>query len=272
MSYPINYPTPQNADVKMFTQAGAFSDWVKPQGCSFVFFVLVGAGGNGATGTTSAGGGGGASGAIASCLVPAFLIPDQLRVYIGQGGVGNTTANRTKVEYQQKATTGYELLYASSGGNASGNSGGANPSGMGQNYFSAIGFLNFNAGQSGANAGVSITASTAIFVTGGAGGSTLGSAAGQNVTPAYGYPAIIGGRGEPISGVGGQGGDGITMLSNILFSCGGAGGGGSATTAGGGGGDGGRGSGGGGGGICGAGTSLGGGGKGGDGLAVIISW
>jgi hypothetical protein len=266
MSYPINFPTPQNANAQMFTQAGTFADWIKPQGCSFVFFVLVGAGGNGADGTTTIGGGGGASGAIASCLVPAFLIPDQLRVYVGEGGVGNTTANRTRVEYQQKATTGYVLLFAESGANASGTSGGSNPAGMGQNYFSAIGFLNFNAGQTGANGNANITAPTTIYIGGGAGGADQTNNTGGSVTPSYDYPTLAGGTAT----TGGNGRDGLSRTSNLLFGQGGSGGGGSTTASGGNGGKGGLGSGGGGGGRCTSGTSQG--GKGGDGMVVIVSW
>jgi hypothetical protein len=54
MSYPINYPTPQGANIQIF-QAPRIrtalanqlnnTSWVKPQGASFVFFSLIGAGG-----------------------------------------------------------------------------------------------------------------------------------------------------------------------------------------------------------------------------------
>jgi hypothetical protein len=64
MSYPLNYPTPQNANVQMF-YAGEFTGgtqtWVKPQGASFVWFTLIGAGG---AGDTITGGGSGATGLI----------------------------------------------------------------------------------------------------------------------------------------------------------------------------------------------------------------
>jgi hypothetical protein len=265
MSYPINYPTPQNADVQIFSRGGSTSTWVKPQGCSFVYFTVIGAGGNGAGGTTSAGGGGGASGGLANFLCPAFLIPDVLIVYVGRGGVGNINSNRTRVEYQLKAGTAYLLLFGASGANASGSTGGSNPSGMGQNYFTAMGFLAFNGGQQGANAGANITQST-FLVTAGAGGATSTTGNGGQVTPLYGYPVIAGGAGT----TGGNGNDGISLMSNILLGCGGSGGGGSTTSTGGNGGNSGFGSGGGGGGICTTGTSSG--GRGGDGLAVIISW
>jgi hypothetical protein len=44
MSYPINYPTPQNANVQVLYKT---DDWVKPQGASFVWFTLIGAGAGG---------------------------------------------------------------------------------------------------------------------------------------------------------------------------------------------------------------------------------
>lgn len=270
MSYPINYPTPQNANVQIFSQGGSTSDWVKPQGCSFVYFTLIGAGGNGSGGSSSVGGGGGAAGAYTSFLCPAFLIPDVLRVNVGRGGVGNTAANRTRVEYQQKEGTAYALLEANSAANATTSSGAAAPSAMSQNYFTAMGFLNAVGGSSGANAGVGIT-QLSLFTSGGAGGgATLGSNGGS-VTPIFNYPVIAGGNGgaTPTNGR-----DGFSITSNLLLSCGGAGGGAAQnlpTATGANGGRGGFGSGGGGGGIgSSAGNSQG--GRGGDGLVVIISW
>jgi hypothetical protein len=270
MSYPINYPTPQNADVQIFSIGGSTSNWVKPQGCSFVYFTLFGAGGNGAGGSSTVGGGGGASGAYAIFLCPAFLIPDVLRVSVGRGGVGNTTANRTRVLYQLKDGSGYELLFAASGANATGTTGGSNPSGMGQNYFTAMGFLAFNTGQGGANAGASIIQVSFLTSAGAGGGATLGTDGGS-VTPLFNYPVIAGGSGSATPT---DGKDGISILSNLLLACGGAGGGAAQnlpTAIGANGGDGGFGSGGGGGGRgSAAGNSQG--GRGGDGLVVIISW
>lgn len=265
MSYPINYPTPQNADVQIFSVGGSTSDWVKPQGCSFVFFTLIGAGGDGAGGTTSAGGGGGGGGVITVCLVPAFLIPDVLSVFVGKGGAGSGGANRTVVEYRLKSTSSFLLLAATSSANASGSTGQSGGASFGSNYFSAMGFVNSISGQGGTNAGSNLTASTVL--TGGAGGGASLYTTGGSVTPFLGYPAISGGN------VNGDGRNGISIFSNLLLSCGGSGGGGGTSigsTAGGNGGDGGFGCGGGGGGICASGSSQG--GKGGDGLVVIVSW
>ena len=52
MSYPINYPTPQNANVQILYKT---DDWVKPQGASFAWFTLIGGGGGGAGGDPSQG-------------------------------------------------------------------------------------------------------------------------------------------------------------------------------------------------------------------------
>lgn len=268
MSYPINYPTPQNADVQIFSIGGSTSDWVKPQGCSFVYFTLVGGGGNGAGGTTSVGGGSGASGVITNCLVPSFLVPDVLRVYVGQGGGGNTTANRTRVEYQQRAGTAYELLSAQTSPNATTSSGGTGGASFTSNYFTAMGFLNSLSGQTGVAAGTATYNASQPF-SAGAGGANALNTAGGSFNPLYDYPDIAGGAPAPAQ----NGNSGYSVFSNLVLSCGGTGGAGGRTTpseAGGNGGNGAFGSGGGGGGRCGSGTSNG--GRGGDGLVVIISW
>ena len=262
MSYPINYPTPQGADVQIF-YAGT-SEWIKPQGCSFVYFSVIGAGGNGAGGTTTVGGGGGGGGAVVNCIVPSFLIPDQLRVEVPAGGAATV---RTTIRYQQKNTIGYDLLSAGSGANATSSTGASNGTGSSVNYFMAIGFYQSTTGVGGANAGANLTAQSATFIMGGSGGANAGNTSGGTNGVNYGYPTLAGGVGSS----GGNGRDGISILSNLIVSQGGSGGGGEEVSGqGGNGGRGGFGSGGGGGGICQAGTSAG--GKGGDGLAIIISW
>lgn len=266
MSYPINYPTPQNADVQIFSQGGSTSTWVKPQGCSFVYFFLLGAGGNGAGGTTSAAGGGGGASGTYKLLIPAFLIPDQLRVQVGLGGGGNASTNDTKITYQQKNGTGYDLIGMTTGGNASGTSAGGAGTEIGPSTpFRIAGFAIGANGASGAAAGAAVSSQN--ISCGGAGGATTTTGTGSIVSNIlYGYPAVSGGSGT----TGGNGSDGISVTSGIMYFTGGAGGGGSTTGSGGNGGNGGIGSGGGGGGICTTGTSNG--GRGGDGLVVIISW
>lgn len=264
MSYPINYPTPQGADVQIF-YAGT-SDWVKPQGCSFVFALLVGAGGNGADGTTSDGGGGGGSGAVMTALMPAFLMPDQLRVLVPAGGAGSNAAG-ARLIYQAKDGTGYILFGQSNGSNASGASPGSGGTASGFNAFGAACITQSVAGQSGTIPGNNVIASNTTFLSGGAGGATSQGGNGSQVSINYGYPTLAGGTGGL---VGGNGRNGISVLSNLIVSQGGSGGGGANDTVGGAGGKGGFGSGGGGGGRCNTGTSLG--GNGGDGLIVLISW
>jgi hypothetical protein len=266
MSYPINYPTPQNANVQIYTAGGVTSDWVKPQGCSFVFFTLIGAGGNGFGGTTSAGGGGGAGGGQTLCLVPAFLIPDVLRVTAGKGGAGNLATTRTRVEYQLKAVGAYELIYAPNGANSISSNGAGSTAAAPSNYFIAMGFGSFYAGGNGANQGANAGLTGNLVTGNGGGGASTTTGSGGTSPGRFGYPTLAGGAGT----TGGDGRNGISIFSNILTGQGGSGGGGSTTGAGGNGGDGGIGSGGGGGGICTSGTSQG--GKGGDGLVVIVSW
>lgn len=232
MSYPINYPTPQGANVQIFRGGDPQSTghlfektWVKPQGASFVWFTLIGAGGGSDdTGTFNVGGG---SGAVTNFMCPAFLIPDILTVVVGKGGNINVTGSDTIIYYQQKDGTGYQLLTASGG--IGGVNGGAGGSAMTANYFTAIGFLNSVAGQAGIQTSQSASATTFL-----SGGSFSGS-----VTANYGYSTTSVGffQFQPIIvGVGGSGSSGST-------SNGGAG--------------------------CGGGGSTG---NGGDGLAIIVTW
>ena len=185
MSYPINYPTPQGANIQIFKRGNVVSDWVKPQGASFVWFTLIGPGGNGGSPV------GGGSGAVTNCMVPAFLIPDVLRVKVGYG-IG---AIDTEIRYQQKDTTGYKLLEAKA---ASGTTGGVVSV---SNFFSAMGFFQSVAGQNGDSGAVAASATT--FLSG-------GSQTGSSVTANYGYSTLANGNFfmQPIIvGVGGIGAD-----------------------------------------------------------------
>jgi len=163
MSYPINYPTPQGANVQIFNTGNldvnpALSfDWVKPQGASFVWFTLIGAGGNGQGAT------GGGSGAVTNFMCPAFLIPDVLRISFNAN-------DNSQVLYQTKNNT-YVLLTANWGSSSTGGAA------MTANYFTAMGFFQSIAGQNGATGAVSASATT--FLSGG--GSTAG------ITANYGY-------------------------------------------------------------------------------------
>jgi hypothetical protein len=251
MSYPINYPTPQGANIQIFTSATALQSWVKPQGASFVWFTLIGAGGGGGSTDGNTDGGGGGSGAVTNCMVPAFLIPDELVTYVGNGGKGGvgSTASADGELSQITYTQSYSLLTAQGGkggvNGVSGGTGGAGAITSASNNFSCMGFYQSIAGQAGANQGSSSTASSFTFLSGGGTG---------GVSANYGYnsgtAAVNDGifQIQPIIvGVGG----GCNISAPVKGNNGGVGCGG-------------------GGGLSGASTFPG--GKGGNGLIVIITW
>jgi hypothetical protein len=233
MSYPINYPTPQGANIQIFYAPGgpvnvglsnqfnsSPTSWVKPQGASFVWFTLIGPGGTG-DGTPAGGG----SGAVTNCMMPAFLIPDELVVQVGCGQQSGVIASNTYIYYRGKGNTMYELLRANGG----------NLSGYGQasssNYFSAAGFFQSMAGEPGVSGTVSPASYTFL-----SGGTTSGL-----ITANYGYSSDTTSRGyfqfQPIIvGVGADATGSPPKKAGI---------------------------------GCGSGNN---GGTGGDGLAVIISW
>ena len=201
MSYPINYPTPQGANIQIFNAPAGnglayYQYWTKPQGASFVWFTLIGGGGGG-DGTA-----GGGSGAVTNCMVPAFLIPDSLAIWVGTGGNFTGSGDVSYVAYTDKigAYAGYTLLTANGG-----QSGGAAGTAMTSNYFSAMGIFQSVAGQGGSASAQ--TASGATFLSGGA-------ASSQTVTANYGYTTTVTGptnangffQTQPIIvGVGGMG-------------------------------------------------------------------
>jgi hypothetical protein len=154
MSYPINYPTPQGANVQIFQTGGVTFDWVKPQGASFVWFTLIGAGGGGGYNDGNLGGGGG-SGAVTNFMCPAFLIPDVLSVKIGLGGQSGSSGTATQIIYQQKDQSGFLLLTANGGGTGqpfgAGGTGGSGGSAQTGGAFCAMGFFNSQDGAAGAN-------------------------------------------------------------------------------------------------------------------------
>jgi hypothetical protein len=232
MSYPINYPTPQGANVQIFqggddqTVGHLFEKtWVKPQGASFVWFTLIGAGGGNDNGGSSFVGGG--SGAVTNCMVPAFLIPDSLVISVGVGGIASTNGTGSQIFYQQKIGTGYTLLTANGG--THGGAGGGGGTAMTANAFAAAGFFQSIAGQAGSN--VAQVASATTFLSGGSHN--------NGVTGNYGYtnPANGSFRTQPI--IVGTGG-GATGNGDGGVGCGGGGSSGS--------------------------------GRGGDGLVVIVTW
>ena len=145
---------------------------MKPQGASFVWFTLIGAGGGGDTATS-----GGGSGAVTNCIVPAFLIPDSLTVAVGLGGASNVAGANSSIYYGWNTSSGaYLLLNANGGQSGAGSYAGGTASTS--NYFSAMGFFQSVAGQSGSTGTQSASATT--FLSGGAGGGNI-------TTGNYGY-------------------------------------------------------------------------------------
>ena len=231
MSYPFNYPTPTNADIQIFSAQGSNSSftWEKPQGVSFIWFTLIGNGGNGAGGNGTSAGGGGGSGAVTNCLMPAFLVPDILNIRVPNG---KSTSGATQVNYQLKSTN-YTILSASQGTAGVTASGGVGGVPSNSNYFSAAGIFQSVAGQAGI-VGTDRTASTTTFLSGGAGANST-----TTVTGNYGYshsggpgsfqlsPIIVGLGGSNFnttSGVGGVGcGGGGNIASDPTFNYGGPG-------------------------------------------------
>jgi hypothetical protein len=221
MSYPINYPTPQGANIQIFnvnySGTGGTQVWVKPQGASFVWFTLIGAGGGGDGSST-----GGGSGAVTNCMVPAFLIPDELRVTVGTGGpVSPTPAGAglsTFIAYQQKIGSEYTLLTANPGNYAGGNG-----AASANNYFSAMGIYQSVAGETGGVTGLS--ASIKTFLSGGLQSGVLNSNYGYSLpSGTAGYfvmqPIIVGVGGADTGkggigcggGLNGKGGDGLAII------------------------------------------------------------
>jgi len=268
MSYPINYPTPQGANIQIFRDGGTTSDWVKPQGASFIFVTLIGAGGGGGNGAATLGGGGGGSAAVTNYMGPAFLIPDVLRVYVGKSSLTAAAADASTLTYQQKDGTGYLLLEANGGVTAAAGAITAGVAGAASvsNYFSCMGFFQSIAGQAGTDgasggAGVNQTASATTFLSGGAGGAGTTATTGGGVTANYGYVLA------PTTAGGTVGSGGIFQMQPIIVGSGGAGGTQQSASVGSAGGRGGIGCGGGG-----AGEDALLGGLGGDGMVVIITW
>jgi hypothetical protein len=219
MSYPINYPTPQGANIQIFQEGGSTSDWVKPQGASFVWFTLIGAGGGGGGSDGSAGAGqGGGSGAVTNCMVPAFLIPDSLQISIGNGGTGGdysgsngNNGTNTLINYISSGT--YNLLTANAGSGGGGNGAnlGSGGTASASNYFSCMGFFQSIAGQNGSTS--AIGASSTTFLNGGSGSNAAISNYGyQSANTGYGYfqiqPIIVGLGGGQNTGTGTIGGIG----------------------------------------------------------------
>jgi hypothetical protein len=313
-------PSGITGDVQVFSpvDSGGQSkpqQWVKPRGITMVCFFLVDAGGGGGGGLTGAtttargGGAGGACGSIAIMIMPAFLLPDVLKVWPGNpglggsgSGVGGGSAGRSiiltgiGVASTQIPNTILVASSLSAGGGAAGTNTGAATGGSVPTVAAK--------GTTGWAGSVSIQVFT-VGLVGAAGGNASG-AAGSNITAGWNtIPLTPGSGGGGVTGAGtgfaggtialqaamdcadisfpsaivsggAAGGAGAAGPGNAGITCfkpfvmtGGTGGGSSDGAAGGAGGNGGIGCGGGGGG---GGTTGGRGGDGGPGMIAIAAW
>lgn len=237
MSYPFKYPNLVNCNVDTFIGMAPKNDdnfksmefsWKKPQGVSFVWFTLIGSGGAGGSGNGTTSGGGGGSGGVTNCLIPAFLVPDNLIVYFFSGYTG--VQGVTTIVYRTK-NSDYTLLQANGGSNGGLNQGGQNGSDVtNAGSFGCLGLYQSVVGQAG-TVTTSQGASPSTFLSGGVGS----SASDLTITANYGYSAkSTGGTNEIgqgyfitspiIVGVGGIGQKNNSLAGNGGIGCGGGGG------------------------------------------------
>lgn len=309
----FDIPKPQNGFVSVFpgfsTSNGAqWTTWEKPAGITNIRIICIGGGGGGGGGfpssTTTArgGGGGGASSTLTRLAISANLLPDLLYVSVGLGGngappstSGGFSADPGVASYVSIAPSNaaiYTLCDAprGTGGNLGGGGGGGTPGtaptvgGISSQLMAGLGRITLQGGSAGAAGGFNAVGGSVTYplsgllLSGGAGGAGGASLQGGSVSAPASQTAVLnlfgtrtgGAAGSP---VGGNGADGVSLFSPLMF-CGGAGGGSpsNGTDAGGRGGDGGIGCGGGGGGAGGTTGGSGAGGNGGAGLVIIYSW
>lgn len=307
----IYYPRREagTASVNGTTSISSWQTWQKPNGCSFVYMLIIASGGGGGrptSGATTTAGGGGGSGGHTRVMIPAMFLPETLYVWPGSGGLGATTVTTAGAQGQPcviscepqlsasnvaaTSTTANYVLYqvGGSGGAASTTAGAAGVIGLITNQQIASSGLWFSvAGQAG-SAGASATNGSGgavpsghnvgVITTGGSGGGNGTGSGGALTTNTGPLRQTIAGS---ATGVVGKPGIGLNSRIEQLISrgdpiyfSGGSGGGGISTAAvAPAGGDAGYGGGGGGGGSGTlAGSTSGNGGNGGDGLIIIMSW
>jgi hypothetical protein len=219
MSYPINYPTPQGANVQIFNYKGLIAKgtqvWTKPQGASMVWFTLIGAGGGGGGTDGVSDFCGGGSGAVTNLMIPAFLVPDNLAIKVAVGGEGALASNGAGGDASLTAVKTFfdqdsDILFANGGGGGT-IATGAGGQAMGANYFTAAGIFQSVTGQAGTTSVPSASGGTFLQGGGVAGFSTsnYGYVNGAGATQgAAGYfqmsPIIVGvsGTGSTSTGIG----------------------------------------------------------------------
>jgi len=190
------------------TTTNGWLSWMKPAGCSWIYFFVIASGGPGYAGQagTNTGGTGGGSGGITRLLIPASVIPDIIYVRPGIGGVGSAITNGTTTYISiAPNTTAQNLILSQAGalgGGSTGTAGAAATSSSG--IWMNVGLFTSIAGQTGVGGGVAgangtdITFGTSgLITTGGAGGAGGGATAGNggSIIGAGLMPTISGGLG-----------------------------------------------------------------------------
>lgn len=307
----FNLPPGNAGDVKIYlpntgVTGQGYQIWRKPKGASMIFMIAISGGGGGGGGFTrtagsaGGGGGGGACSGISRFMCPAVLLPDELYIQVGHGGVGGAAGAaggagiNSFILTSKTAVLPNIVLY--SGVNAPGGGGGGTGAAAGAagtvptiaitqplnawgEWFSIVGLVGLIGGAQTGAVGTSVTDWAAIPLSPGAGGAgctTTDFAGGDQTVTAlldlgsFGYyPTGAGNvaKGGTAAGAGVDGSAGANKLTPLIAS-GGAGGGSNNAAQAGHGGKGGIGCGGGGGG---AGATGGRGGDGGPGLVIIVA-
>lgn len=228
-----------------------FQRYVIPTGATFLYIVLVSAGGFGAVpivGAATSGGGGGGSGAIVKALCPVFLLPKVLYVYLPT----SPSVGVTQISVRPSTAVVDRLLYVGFGGDGvdtgAGGVAGAAMTSAQSRWSGTLALWVSQAGAAGGAGsttnGTAVTALATLPLTGGGGGGGSSAGTGGNITGAGPFPTITGGasganpgRGgmmlrQPFGGVGGSGGGGVNAAGTGLnfggagaIGCGGGGGG-----------------------------------------------
>lgn len=292
MSDMSHYPNVFNgAESFRFEGNGDWRSLILPRGKSHMGIICLGSGAGGGAGFSAAaatargGGGGGGSGAIVRAIFQRELLPDQLFINVGLGGVAGAAGGLSRVAIRPDTVVQNSILVSGAAAATAGGVGSAAAVGAAgaastvstpiiSGPFSAwaLSFLVIAGVGGGAGGAVAGGAGTALSwgnlgvpLDGGCGGGGTTSAdfAGGGYFPAGWQPSLAGG----LAGSN-RGQDGV-LFPNPFASLGGTGGGSSNAGTGGAGGDGAMGSGGGGGG---AGVTGGLGGRGGNGVVIITCW
>lgn len=284
---------PEPYHIEKFTSPTTPYVWSKPRNCKNVGIIAVGGGGAGGgagsvgtTGTFRRGAAGGSAGGVVTGYLPGLIVPQNLYIYVGQGGTASTANGGsgviTRINYAPSLVAETNANIFSAGGGPGGASAGNNPGGPGNTIRNGIlrGFLVSTVGRGILQGqGTSTTSiarverSPVFFITGGQGGGCIDA---TNVAGPGGEwgsrpPMWTEYSGTSLTdGERGKDGD-VVWVNDWLFNArGGTGGNANSAGIGGAGGTGGIGCGGGG---AGAGSSsIAVGGAGGDGIVIIITW